>query len=131
MSETQEQYGNGAEKRPVTAVENKCTCEYCEKHQEDTILEKAKEDAWCAYEYTEGELYSNTFKDGFELGAKWQKERMYSEKDISEALEILIQHQRWRQSLTNDMPYTPSQLTEALDVVIAELQKKLTNTYGK
>lgn len=46
---------------------------------------------------------------------------------LSEALEILVQHQKWRQSLTNDMPYTPSQLTEALDVVIAEMQKKLTN----
>lgn len=43
---------------------------------------------------------------------------------ISEALEILVQHQKWRQGLTNDMPYTPYQLTAALDVAIAELKKK-------
>ena len=40
-----------------------------------------------------------------------------------EALEILTQHQKWRQGLTNEMPYTPAQLTAALDVVIAELKK--------
>lgn len=40
------------------------------------------------------------------------------------ALEILVQHQKWRQGLTNDMPYTPYQLTAALDVAIAELKKK-------
>ena len=40
-----------------------------------------------------------------------------------EALEILTQHQKWRQGLTNEMPYTPYQLTAALDVVIAELKK--------
>jgi hypothetical protein len=42
-----------------------------------------------------------------------------------EALEILTQHQKWRQGLTNEMPYTPAQLTAALDVVIAELRKNL------
>jgi len=44
---------------------------------------------------------------------------------IIEALEILMQHQKWRQGLTNDMPYTPYQLTVALDVAIAELRKNL------
>lgn len=43
---------------------------------------------------------------------------------LQEALEILIQHNKWRQGLTNDMPYSPYQLTEALDVVIAELSPK-------
>ena len=43
---------------------------------------------------------------------------------IQEALEILINHQKWRQGLTNDMPYTPHQLTAALDMVIAELSPK-------
>lgn len=43
---------------------------------------------------------------------------------LSEALEILIQHQKWRQGLTNEMPYTPYQLTAALDVAIAELSPK-------
>jgi len=111
MSEIAEKYGNPSgmsEGKQMTAVE---------------YLEKAKETAWSDYEYTDGELYSNCFKDGFEFGAKWQAERMYIKQDISEALEILTQHQRWRQGLTNDMPYTPYQLTEALDVAIAELKK--------
>lgn len=74
-------------------MENKCTCErpddntceYCEKQQEESILKKAKETAWSDYEYTDGELYSNCFKHGFEFGAKWQAKRMYSEEDMSEA----------------------------------------------
>lgn len=41
------------------------------------------------------------------------------------ALEILIQHNKWRQGLTYDMPYTPYQLTAALDIAIAELRKNL------
>ena len=40
------------------------------------------------------------------------------------ALEILIQHNKWRQGLTSEMPYTPGQLTAALDVAIAELSPK-------
>ena len=43
---------------------------------------------------------------------------------IQEALEILVNHQKWRQGLTNEMPYTPAQLTAALDVAIAELSPK-------
>ena len=42
-----------------------------------------------------------------------------------EALEILIQHNKWRQGLTNEMSYTPYQLTAALDVAIDELRKNL------
>lgn len=42
---------------------------------------------------------------------------------VVEAIEILIQHNKWRQGLTNDMPYTPAQLTAALYVAIAELKK--------
>jgi len=48
-------------------------------------LEEAKQTAWMLYEHVEGNLYSTSFKNGFELGAKWQAERMYSEEDMAEA----------------------------------------------
>lgn len=38
-----------------------------------TLKEKAEE-AWNNYEYREGNLYSNCFKDGFEQGAKIAEE---------------------------------------------------------
>jgi hypothetical protein len=46
----------------------------------ETTLEEAKENAWNNYEHQEGNLYSNAFNSGFELGVKWIKERAsYSE----------------------------------------------------
>jgi hypothetical protein len=45
-------------------------------------LEEAKNNAWDNYEHVEGNLYSTSFKNGFEIGAKWQKERMYSEEEV-------------------------------------------------
>ncbi len=48
-------------------------------------LEEAKQAAWMEYEHVEGNLYSTSFKNGFELGAKYQAERMYSEEDLKEA----------------------------------------------
>jgi hypothetical protein len=48
-------------------------------------LEEAKNNAWDNYEYVEGNLYSTSFKNGFEQGAKWQQEQdknKYSEEDV-------------------------------------------------
>jgi hypothetical protein len=45
-------------------------------------LEEAKQTAWMLYEHVEGNLYSTSFKNGFELGAKWKAERMYYEEEV-------------------------------------------------
>lgn len=59
-----------------------------EKQLMDKIaLEEAKQTAWMLYEHVEGNLYSTSFKNGFELGAKWQADRMYSEEDLRQAYE--------------------------------------------
>ena len=55
--------GEEAFKEAVGLTENKET------------LEEAKNNAWDNYEHTEGNLYSTSFKNGFELGAKWQQEQ--------------------------------------------------------
>jgi len=44
-------------------------------------LEEAKNNAWDNYEHVEGNLYSTSFKNGFEIGVKYQAERMYSEEE--------------------------------------------------
>ena len=49
-------------------------------------LEEAKQVAWMEYEHVEGNLYSTSFKNGFELGAKWQAERMNSEGEVGDIL---------------------------------------------
>ena len=51
-------------------------------------LEEAKNNAWNNYEHVEGNLYSTSFKNGFNYGAKWQAERMYS--DMQEYAEFCI-----------------------------------------
>jgi hypothetical protein len=38
-------------------------------------LEEAKNNAWDNYEHVEGNLYSTSFKNGFDIGAKWQQEQ--------------------------------------------------------
>ena len=53
-------------------------------------LEEAKNNAWDNYEHVEGNLYSTSFKNGFEIGAKWQAERMYSEEDLREAFQVSL-----------------------------------------
>ena len=50
-------------------------------------LEEAKQTAWMLYEHVEGNLYSTSFKNGFELGAKWQAERMNSEGEVQNHIE--------------------------------------------
>ena len=50
----------------------------------DESLEEAKDTAWNIYEHVEGHLYSTSFKNGFEAGAKWQAERMYSEEEVED-----------------------------------------------
>ena len=59
-----------------------------EKQLMDKIaLEEAKQTAWMLYEHFEGNLYSTSFKNGFELGAKWQAERMNSEGEVQNHIE--------------------------------------------
>jgi hypothetical protein len=50
-------------------------------------LEEAKNNAWDNYEHVEGNLYSTLFKNGFEIGAKWQAERMYSKEEVIKIVE--------------------------------------------
>jgi hypothetical protein len=48
-------------------------------------IEEAKNNAWDNYEHVEGNLYSTSFKNGFEIGAKWHQEQdknKYSEEDM-------------------------------------------------
>jgi hypothetical protein len=45
-------------------------------------LEEAVVNSWLDYEHVEGHLYSTTYRAGFEAGAKWQAERMYSEGEV-------------------------------------------------
>jgi len=73
-----------------------------EEPKQDT-LEEAKNNAWDNYEYVEGNLYSTSFKNGFEQGAKsdaakeyWfnkfqeQDKNKYSEDEVLEQLNILM-----------------------------------------
>jgi hypothetical protein len=57
-----------------------------EEPKQDT-LEEAKNNAWDNYEYVEGNLYSTSFKNGFEQGAKWSQEQ---DKKMHTALETAI-----------------------------------------
>jgi hypothetical protein len=45
-------------------------------------LEEAVANSWLDYEHVEGHLYSTTYRAGFEAGAEWQAERMYSEEEV-------------------------------------------------
>jgi len=45
----------------------------------DEEIEKAKENAWSDYEYQEGNLYSTTFSDGWEMAIKWYREQLISQ----------------------------------------------------
>jgi len=42
----------------------------------DEQIEFAKGNAWSTYEYEEGNLYRTTFNGGFELGAKWMRDKI-------------------------------------------------------
>jgi hypothetical protein len=46
----------------------------------DQEIEEAKENAWSTYEYQEGNLYSTTFNGGFQLGAKWMRDKIQGGK---------------------------------------------------
>jgi hypothetical protein len=39
--------------------------------------------------------HKTTYKHGFQDGAKWQQERMYSEEDLEEAAERIISNMGW------------------------------------
>tara|TARA_R110002167_G_scaffold344170_1_gene553423 strand:+ start:426 stop:680 length:255 start_codon:yes stop_codon:yes gene_type:complete len=43
--------------------------------------------------------------------------------DLKEAIKLLDYHQRWRQGIEEDFKYKPSQLTEALDIVLEQVKK--------
>jgi len=43
--------------------------------------------------------------------------------DLKDAIRLLHYHQRWRQGIEDDMKYTPSQLTTALDLVLEQVKK--------
>ena len=58
--------------------------------EDNKKLKEASENAWANYEYKEGNLYSTTFKGGFEEGAKWQAEQMYSEEHMKEYADFSI-----------------------------------------
>jgi len=45
--------------------------------------------------------------------------------ELLKAIRILEAHQKWRQGKTDEMPFTPSQLTEALDVLINHVKHSL------
>jgi hypothetical protein len=55
--------------------------ELIDKHKQET-LEEAKNNALNNYEHVEGNLYSTSFKNGFEIGVKWQQEISYSEEEV-------------------------------------------------
>jgi hypothetical protein len=43
--------------------------------------------------------------------------------ELKDAIKVLDYHQRWRQGIEDDMKYTPSQLTTALDLVLEQVKK--------
>jgi hypothetical protein len=47
--------------------------------------------------------------------------------NLEKAFEILSFHQQWRQGVHDEMPYSPRELTEALDVALEELRIRLFN----
>ena len=60
---------------------------------EKETIEEAKNTAWNNYEHVEGNLYSSSFKNGFEIGAKWQQEQdknKFSEKDMINVIKYTI-----------------------------------------
>jgi hypothetical protein len=63
------------------------------KESKQETLEEAKNNAWDNYEHVEGNLYSTSFKNGFESGAKWQQERSYSEEDMIDFAMFYYTHQ--------------------------------------
>jgi hypothetical protein len=55
-------------------------------------LEEAKNNAWDNYEHVEGNLYSTSFKNGFEIGVEWYvknlKVKVQKAIDVIEELPI-------------------------------------------
>jgi len=49
--------------------------------------------------------------------------------ELSEAVEITKQHNAWRRGEGNEMPYSPKQVGEALDVLIKLGEYILTEQY--
>ena len=45
--------------------------------------------------------------------------------ELKQALKIAEAYQDWRLGKVQQMPYSPGEFTQALDVVIAELRKNL------
>tara|TARA_R110000787_G_scaffold245985_1_gene351783 strand:+ start:346 stop:582 length:237 start_codon:yes stop_codon:yes gene_type:complete len=51
--------------------------------------------------------------------------------NLKHAIELLEYKQRWRQGMEDEMKYTPSQLTEALDIVIRIAKSKTEGSFSK
>jgi hypothetical protein len=45
--------------------------------------------------------------------------------ELKTAIEILVYHQEWRQGKRDDMIHEPRKLTEAIDVILFEIQKEV------
>lgn len=48
--------------------------------------------------------------------------------ELKTAIEILKYHQEWRQGKRDDMIHTPRKLTEAIDIVIEQVEKDYIST---
>jgi hypothetical protein len=72
-------------------------------------LEEAKNNAWDNYEHVEGNLYSTSFKNGFEIGAKWNQEQI---------LQFLYSE------ITERRPYSSSRMCEVVIKFIEQLNDK-------
>ena len=68
-------------------------------------LEQAKEEAWNEYTYEGGNLYSTSFKNGFELGAEWKESEFKSlfEGLLSKQKEIISSPIRFNGVHINDI----------------------------
>jgi hypothetical protein len=74
-----------------------------EEPKQETF-EEAVVNSWLNYEHVEGCLYSTSYRAGFEAGAEWQAERMYSEGEVYELLFKLACE------VVQDYDYTPKKL---------------------
>lgn len=67
--------------------------------------EQAKEEAWNEYEYEDGNLYSTSFKSGFEWGAEWKENEFKKvlEELLSKQKEVINNHIRFNGVHVNDI----------------------------
>ena len=68
-------------------LSNRCNAYEFIDFKKQQTFEEARQEAWDLYEHVEGNLYSTSFKSGFDLGVKWEREqeKKYSEQDMINA----------------------------------------------